>query len=82
MVKGTDLIKYNGVATPIKDIPDKETRVMLGYGHFNSGRSVVPAEKEWPFNPGNCEVADDPHCVKWINNNTVLVCTGCGLDCT
>lgn len=82
--KGTDLFEYNGVEMQVKDIPDAETRHMLGYGHHNPyNRQVVfDAGVKYPFTPDTCEVADDNNAVAWIKDQTVLICNGCGLDCT
>lgn len=85
MKKGTK-VSYNDEMINIEDIPSRQVRTMLGYGHFNPfNRPVVSTEvqgTQWPFTPDTCEVSDDPHHTEWILNGTTLVCVGCGLDCT
>ena len=47
-------------------------------GYVYPGRPVV--EGAWPF-PRPEECGDDQP-TRWIADRQILVCTGCGLDCT
>lgn len=75
-------VGYNGVETRVGDLPSATTRAEFGYGHFPAhiiDRGVAPGV--WPFTPDTCELADDPYGI-WVENDTILACQGCGLDCT
>lgn len=45
-------------------------------------RVVIIPGRLWPDVPEECEVADDPGEVEWLAGGRLLVCLGCGLDCT
>lgn len=82
---GDRMIIYNGDDTKVRDIPDPPVRQMMGYGHYNPHhREVVPDPdgNTWPYTPDTCEYGDEPGHTRWILNNSILVCTGCGLDGT
>ena len=79
---GNKTVEINGIETAVKDIPSAFVRAEFGYGHFpGHGREVVDApEMNWPHTPETCPT--DEVITRWIRADTVLVCTGCGLDCT
>ena len=76
-------INYNVVEMSVSDVPDAVTRALLGHGHFPGDiarRTVVsPPRVMWPHTPETCQT--DDHAGVWLDQ-TVMVCTGCGLDCT
>lgn len=75
------LVEVNGVTMAIKDIPDPSLRHLLGLGHFPNGRPRIAGD--WPYTPETCIYTDDSdNRNEWIENGTVLVCTGCGSDGT
>lgn len=77
-----DLVEINGVEMKIRDVPSAFLRAEFGVGHFpGHNRQVVDVpDRTFPFTPDTCLV--DLHKGEWINNGTILVCTGCGLDST
>jgi hypothetical protein len=77
-------VSVNGTDMRVRDIPYPDS-ILFGIGHDPGykleKREVRPGE--WPFTPEACQVAGEltGH-TRWTENDTVLVCTGCGLDCT
>lgn len=83
-VNPDELIEVNGVPTKIRDLPPIE-RAMFGYGHFPLGpgeqwRKVQPGE--WEYTPETCLLATVEGTSTWSSDGKILVCDGCGLDCT
>lgn len=55
----------------------------LRVGHFSTGfRQVIPhpGDEDWKFSPENCVMGEKNW--TWIQDETYLVCPGCGLDGT
>lgn len=48
------------------------------HGYVSPGRPVV--DGTWPENQP--ETCNDDYPTEWIANGQILICTGCGLDCT
>ncbi len=76
-------IEYNGINMPVSDVPDALSRAFLGYGHFPADvahRKVITVTgRTWAHTPDTC--LTDEYRGEWLNED-ILVCTGCGLDCT
>lgn len=75
------MINYDGVLMPVHAIPDAVLRASLGVGHFPSdvrAREVYTG-RTFPYSPEVCPT--DVYGAEWINSH-LLVCLGCGLDCT
>ena len=79
-VNPDQLVEVNGETMAIKDIPDPVLQHLFGLGHFRDNRPIVAGD--WPFTPETCIYTDPGEGNEWINDGTVLVCTGCGLDGT
>jgi hypothetical protein len=46
------------------------------------GRAVLELEgRTWTYTPGTCPRNGD-YTTEWVLDGTVLICCGCGLDCT
>lgn len=74
-------IDYDGARMKVRDIPDRDVRVLLGFGHPDrNGRPLAPGD--WPYPPEECEIADQWDAFKWDTESKVLRCTGCGVDGT
>lgn len=80
---GDIIVNFNGDVMFARNIPDSYLRKSIGIGHFNPyDRPVVKLpEGDWPYSPEYCELADFPF-GHWDREGTVLICAGCGLDCT
>lgn len=79
-------IQINGEDKALRDIPWPES-AMWGIGHFyykQLGRTVIEKSDggKWEYTPETCLLADVDGSNTWINDGKVLVCNGCGLDCT
>ena len=78
-----EIVCIDGKDTRLGDVP-YPLRAMFGLGHQpgyeQEGRKVQPGE--WPYAPQSCLVADETGRTRWTEDDTILVCTGCGLDCT
>ena len=75
------MIQYNGIPTRIKDIPDAFLRAQFGYGHSPLDIKTRQVQSgDYPCSPQTC--LTEYYGAKWINNGTILVCLGYGLDCT
>jgi hypothetical protein len=78
---GQVLVEFNGTIMTMAELPDTGLRATCDYGHFPA-RNRVPVHvpgRSWPWSPSTCSPDDYP--TEWINSE-ILVCTGCGLDCT
>ena len=78
---GDVIFNYNGVEMKVRDCPDRMVRKFMGVGHFNPYARPVATNDLWPYSPESCEYADftEGH---WDREGSVLICAGCGLDCT
>jgi hypothetical protein len=82
MMNPDELIEISGQHMRIRDVPDRFTRNMLGYGH--SSYDTEKRERHAGiglYEPETCHQADEMTGT-WINFGTNLVCPGCGLDYT
>lgn len=78
---GDKIVSIDGEDIAIKNITDKTLRSMFGYGHYPPAikhRSVYTG-KTFPHSPDTCPY--DDYKGEWVTPS-LLVCTGCGLDCT
>lgn len=77
-------VKYNGQMVKVKDIPDRFVRNMLGMGHpWSDDHDVVYLEgRTYKYTPQNCEMESLQGHTEWVLDGTILICIGCGLDCT
>lgn len=84
MIDADELVEYNGTTMKIRDIPDRVVRGLLGMGHLTGvkWRVSVPSElSPYPYSVEDCLRADETRGV-WVLDRTILICQGCGLDCT
>lgn len=80
---GDKTIEFNGKVTKIRDLPGQSLRAGFGFGHFGVTKETIGVDGfEWLYKPWNCEFADKKYKTRWVKNGTILVCLGCGLDCT
>lgn len=75
------VVGIDGAEMRVRDVPYPDS-VLFGVGHDPSykaeKREVQPGD--WPHTPQTCLADEFPN--EWRQGGTVLVCTGCGLDCT
>lgn len=74
-------IVYAGTRMKVRDIPDREVRWLMGFGHPNRNRRPL-APGDWPYLPEECEIADQRGAFEWDADGKILRCTGCGVDGT
>jgi hypothetical protein len=82
MMNPDEIVEISGHRMMIRDVPDRFTRNMLGYGHStydSKERECHPGIGL--YTPDTCVRADEIIGV-WINFGQNLVCPGCGLDFT
>jgi DNA polymerase len=85
MVDLGEIVSINGEDVRIGDIPYPDS-VLFGVGHDPAykldRRGIIPGD--YPYTPETCLLAGEPgrNRNKWINDGTILICTGCGLDGT
>lgn len=80
---GDVIVIFNDEVMFARNIPDPYLRKSMGIGHFNPyDRPVVKLpEGCWPYTPEYCEYAEFTQ-GHWDRDGMVLICAGCGLDCT
>lgn len=84
MINPDEIVVFRGESMAIKDVPDRLIRSLLGMGHYGhaGGRVSVPSElSPYPYSVEDCLRADETRGV-WVLDRTILICQGCGLDCT
>lgn len=88
-------IEYNGVLMSPDCIPEAWIRELHGVGHLNLHNRPVVAGT-WPHGVADCRFEEHPaqwqdehgdwitigQIIKHEKEGKILVCTGCGLDCT
>ncbi len=87
MTDPDQIVSYNGEEMRIADIPDPFVREMFGMGHAETyGREVITEDdsgpRKWPFQVHTCLYSGEQFATEWVRNGEILVCIGCGLDCT
>lgn len=78
-----EIIEINGDPVRIREMPPADA-ALYGYGHQlgygDQWRKQIPGA--YPYTPETCRRAGGLFPGTWLFGGTVLVCTGCGLDCT